>query len=142
MEPAPGGVIEFSATEPPNLTHSQVQVLKVNGTELPTSWSALLQEFLRLAHAGNFGLADIAACAGVPLQAGNVTNNGYSPVLGTDFSLQGQDADDAYKAACKLARWLGIGFYILFRWRDKQGAAYPGATGLLRMVASAGTQPG
>jgi hypothetical protein len=142
MEPAPGGVIQFSVTEPPNLRHSQVQVLKVNGTELPASWSALLQEFLRLAHARDCGLAEIEAHAGVPLQAGNVTNKGYSPVPGTVFSLQSQNADHAYEAAYKLARWLGISFYILFRWRDKQGAAYPGATGLLRMAAAARTQPG
>jgi uncharacterized protein with ParB-like and HNH nuclease domain len=140
-EGAPAGVIEFSVVEPPHLRHSQVQVLKVNGSELPASWSAVLQELLRLAHVRDHGLAEIATHAGVPLQAGNVMTNGFSPVPGTDFSLQGQNADHAYEAACKLARWLGIGFYILFRWRDKQGAAYPGATGLLRMAAAARTHP-
>jgi hypothetical protein len=97
---------------------------------------------LRLAHAHEHAWPQISAIAGVPLRSGTITDNGFAPVQGTDFSLQGQNADHAYEAAYKLARWLGVGFYVLFRWPDTQGAAYPGATGLLRLAASSDTHAG
>ena len=45
------------------------------------------------------------------------------------ISVQGQDANGAWRAACHIAQNLGLPLTVTFVWREKEGAAFPGITG-------------
>lgn len=59
-----------------------------------------------------------------------------SAMLATDvgLSVQGQDANGAWRAALHVAQQLRCPLKVTFIWRDnKDGAAFPGVTGQFSM---------
>jgi hypothetical protein len=57
----------------------------------------------------------------------------FLPELG--ISIQGQDANGAWRAACHIAQKLGLQLSATFVWREKEGAAFPGITGRFSIAA-------
>ncbi len=51
------------------------------------------------------------------------------------MSVQGLPANEAGAALIETARQVGMGLEITFKWRDKDGAAYPTETARLTMLA-------
>ena len=60
---------------------------------------------------------------------GEKSNEGYRFLSDVGLSVQGQDANGAWKAACHVAQQLGRELKAVFIWREKEGAAFPGVTG-------------
>lgn len=53
---------------------------------------------------------------------------------GADLSVQGQDTNAAWKGVVHLSQQLGIPVDVVFLWRHKPRAAFPGTIG--RLVAN------
>jgi hypothetical protein len=60
---------------------------------------------------------------------GAKSDEGYSPLPEYGISVQGVDAHDAWRIAFGLARKLSLPLEVIFEWRDKERAAYPGEIG-------------
>ena len=123
---------QFSANSPPNLTHTKVLSVKLNGKQLREArWNALLLEAIRLAKAKARTNDELRRLVPVNFVHGKKEDDGYHFVADLDLSVQGQDANSAWKGACHIARQLATPIEAEFMWRAKDGAAYPGVTGRL-----------
>ncbi|MGH7109964.1 MAG: T4SS efffector SepA family protein [Stellaceae bacterium] len=125
----------FLAVSPPDLTHTKVLSIKIEGVFLhkPT-WNGLLFELIRRAKAH---LSDDDAKQRliiVNFAHGKKEDDGYSFIPEIGLSVQGQTANAAWKGAFHIARRLSIPIEVEFLWKDKEGAAFPGMIGRLNAV--------
>jgi hypothetical protein len=68
---------------------------------------------------------------------GKKEDEGYRYLSDAHISVQGQDSNAAWKAVFYIAKQLGIPFEVIFTWRAKEGAAFPGVTGRFNYGARA-----
>lgn len=121
---------EFNPYSPPNLRHTKVTTARVAGMPLPNpSWNGLLDEVLRRSFPVFGGFQALDSVASVKMVAGRKTDEGYHYIQEFDFSVQGQDANDAWKCAALLASMVQCPVEVQFVWRTKEGAAFPGTSG-------------
>jgi hypothetical protein len=64
-----------------------------------------------------------------PFAEGEKTSEGFRFLSDVGLSVQGQDANGAWKGACHVAQQLGCALKVTFIWRDKDEAAFPGVKG-------------
>jgi hypothetical protein len=122
----------FSAASPPDLTHTKVLQIKVGGTPLgKVTWNGLLFEMLRRAKSRISNGDDARRLILVNFVSSRKEDEGYRFIPEIGLSVQGQDANSAWRGACHIARQLGIPIEVEFLWRHKDGAAFPGVTGKL-----------
>ena len=123
---------QFNPNTPPDLTHTKVLAIEFGGKALPhgeVNWNGLLNAAVRLAKAKAKTTADLKKLVTVNFVAGQKTDEGYRFLSDVGLSVQGQDANGAWKGACHVAQQLGCKLNTTFIWRDKDGAAFPGITG-------------
>jgi hypothetical protein len=140
VAPAPAGVSDgqnvrtFNPNTPPDLTHAKILGVTFDGKPLGRSddnWNGLLNVAVRAAKARAKSDAEFKELMVVNHVVGDKLNEGYRPLSGTGISVQGQDANGAWRAVCHIAQKLGFQVSIKFAWREKEGAAFPGVTGQL-----------
>ena len=56
-------------------------------------------------------------------------DKGYRYIPEAGLSVQGQDANAAWRAAIHLIKAANMSVDVLFRWEDKEKAAYAGKVG-------------
>jgi hypothetical protein len=123
---------QFSAKSPPNLTHTKMLSGKLNGRyPRETTWNGLLVESIRQAKAKASTNDELRRLVPVNFVHGRKDDDGYHFFPDIDLSVQGQDANAAWKGACQIAQQLGLPIEAEFQWRAKDGAAFPGVTGRL-----------
>lgn len=125
-------VRQFNPNTPPNLTHTKVLAIELNGKLLPrgeTNWNGLLDAAIRTAKAKAKSSVDLKKLVIVNFVEGQKSDEGYRFLSDIGLSVQGQDANGAWKGACHVAQQLGCKLKATFIWRDKEGAAFPGITG-------------
>ena len=123
---------QFIADTPPDLTHTKVLSTEFNGKPLArgeANWNGLLNAAMRLAKAKAKSTADLKKLVIVNFVEGEKSNEGYRFLSDVGMSVQGQDANGAWKGACHVAQQLGCNLKVTFIWRDKEGASFPGVTG-------------
>jgi hypothetical protein len=59
-------------------------------------------------------------------------DEGYHHREGADISVQGQDANAAWRSVLFIAQNLMCSVEVSFLWRNKEGAEHPGKTGSMR----------
>lgn len=126
------GVRVFNPNTPPNLTHAKILGVTFCGKPLgrgQDNWNGLLNAAVREARAKAETDAEFEALMIVNHVKGEKTDEGYRPLPGTGISVQGQDANGAWRAVCHIAQGLGCQLSAKFAWREKEGAAFPGVTG-------------
>ena len=130
---------QFDPLNPPSLTHTKLMVASVAGTPLPNpNWNGLLDALLRHGFS-TFGDYDaLDAISPLNLIKGRKTDEGFHFLSDVGFSVQGQDANDAWRHAVFLAQILGCDVQAQFMWRLKEGAAFPGEIGRLEFVRKTG----
>ena len=122
----------FSATSPPDLTHTKVLSVKLGGTPLTKrNWNGLLFEAIRRAKDRLSSEIDARRLIIVNFVHGKKEGEGYVFIPEVGLSVQGQDSNSAWRGACHIAQKLGIPVEVEFLWRAKEGAAFPGVTGRL-----------
>ena len=127
----PAGVRNLNPNSPPDIRHTKLVKAVFGDQELPNpKWNDLV----RHAHEVAFEATDrsfdkLRTVTAANIHKGKKTVDGYSPVGDLGFSLQGVAANDALRITLGIARKLNIRVEVVFDWRDKEGAAYPGQTG-------------
>jgi hypothetical protein len=124
----------FNPNTPPDLTHAKILGVTFNEEKLgrgQDNWNGLLHAAVRAAKKSCKTSGEFKEIMLVNFVAGEKHDEGYRPVADTDVSVQGQDANGAWRAASHIAQRLGLDLSVKFAWREKEGAAYPGVTGQL-----------
>jgi hypothetical protein len=127
-----GSIRDFDPESPPDLTHTKVLSVNFNKrgfSRSDTTWNTLLNEAISLAKQSVKSDEQLKRLVMVNFVKGKKETEGYRYLADADLSVQGQDANAAWKAAYHIARQLQVPFEVIFTWRTKDGAAHPGVTG-------------
>jgi hypothetical protein len=137
--PNAGGAALFDGHEcdpfaPPSLTHTKVTSASINGEQIERpNWSKLLDRVLTIAMKRSGSFSEVQRIVSVNLYHGKKIDEGYHYLADVGFSVQGQDANDAWRGTAQICRTIGLDAEVHFLWRLKDGAALPGRNGLFRM---------
>jgi hypothetical protein len=129
---------QFNPSAPPDLTHTKVLSLEFAGKEFERSqisWNGLLYAAVREARARTSSAAPFKSLMPVSFVEGVKTSDGYRPLPDIGISVQGQDANGAWRAVRQIAQGLGCHVKVTFAWREKEGASFPGVTGQFSIAA-------
>jgi hypothetical protein len=122
----------FDAVSAPDLKHTKLLSAKLNGASIrEVKWNQLLVEAIRLAKRHANTNDELRRLIPVNFVTGKRETDGYRFYSDIGLSVQGQEANAAWKGAYHIARQLGISIEAEFQWREKEGAAHPGVTGRL-----------
>jgi hypothetical protein len=120
---------KFDPHSPPNLFHTTVR--GEFGATSFSKWNDLLQ----IAHVQAFKKAksfdELRKITRARIENGTKTDEGFHPVPEIGISIQGVDANHAWKHALRLAVYLSIPLKAEIEWRQKDEAAFPGERGCL-----------
>ena len=120
----------YPSFAPPDLTHTKVTFASVGRRALDTpTWNSLLDESVRLARRQLTDFPAVKKISLVNLMEGEKTDDGYHFLQDIGVSVQGQSANDAWRAIAHIARALGHGVQVHFFWRNKEKALRPGEGG-------------
>jgi hypothetical protein len=122
----------FDPFSPPSLRHTKLTGAILAGTELPSpSWNGLVDAIVRLARQRLGSFIALKNAAGVNMVEGKKVDQGYRFLSDINISVQGQDAQDAWRCVAQLANVLKVGVEVYFFWRRNPGAYLPGETATL-----------
>jgi hypothetical protein len=126
----------FDAANPPDLTHTKVLSARLDGTALAKSanWNGLLKQAIRLAKQRSKSIDELKRLVIVNHVIGQKDDEGYEFLADAGLSVQGQDAKAAWRGTAHIAQQLGITVEVIFLWRHKNKAAFPGETGRLAVL--------
>ncbi len=120
----------FDPVTPPNLTHTKVTSAILGGRTLASAnWNRLLDEALREAKKKLGSFDAVRRIAMVNIFNGRKEDEGYHYLDGAGISVQGQDANSAWRGTIQIARNLHCTVEVDFIWRNKEGAERPGEAG-------------
>lgn len=129
-ENGPAGMLRFDPADLPSLTHTKLRRAVLDGRELPRpNWNELARIAIETGLERLGGFEQLSRITDARIVKGTKTDEGYSPLGTTGISVQGADAMDAWRITLGLARKLSMPVEVVFEWREKEGAAHPGATG-------------
>jgi hypothetical protein len=125
-------VRQFNPLVPPNLTHTKILAIELDGKPLgrgEANWNRVLYTMIRKAKARAWRAADLNELMGVNIVEGEKTDKGYRFLPDVGLSVQGRDANGAWRAAYHVAQQLGCQLKVKFVWLEEEGAAFPGVIG-------------
>lgn len=126
------GVRSFNPAAAPNLSHTTPRKAVVAGRSLSkadTYWNPILFAVILEAARRGIGTEDLLTLITVNAVAGRKEENGYRFLEPAGLSIQGQDANSAWKQTYRIASSLGIAVEVVFVWQDSSKAAMPNVTG-------------
>lgn len=129
---AADAVAHYDPASPPNLTHTRPKSIELEHKKFPaelTYWNNLLTHLVRRAADMGKTPDEIKKLVAVNAVVGEKIVNGYKFISEAGISVQGQDADGAWKAIYSLANGLNLPLQVEFYWYDKPEAAQPGGSG-------------
>jgi hypothetical protein len=129
----------FDAVSPPNLAHTKLLSAELCGRPLPPSetyWNSLLLAAVREARKHVNSAEEVRNLVIVNSVAGRKEEGGYKYLEDVGLSVQGQDANAAWKAVHHLARKLGFSVSATFVWYENKKAVFPGVAGRLSVPPS------
>ncbi|KPL04661.1 MAG: hypothetical protein AMK75_00950 [Planctomycetes bacterium SM23_65] len=130
-----GGVKVFDPAQPPDLSHTRILQARI-GAKSAGNWNKLLRAGLAIAVERRRSIDQIRGFADATVEEGVVIERGFHPVPGTGLSTPGVCANKAWEYALQLAKNLNLELRAHFRWREKEGAAFPGQEGVLQWPRS------
>jgi len=125
------GTVSYPADAPPSLTFSKPTAITLEGEQLPKNelyWNLLLFRVIALA-ATKMDEKAFRQALLVNSEQGKHEDNGYRYIPAAKLSVQGGDANLAWKATLHLVKAAGLAVDVDFRWAIKEGAAHPGQLG-------------
>ncbi|WP_370102706.1 T4SS efffector SepA family protein [Bradyrhizobium yuanmingense] len=129
--PLSGGVGSYPADTPPSLTFTKPTAITLEGNDLPKNelfWNLLLFRVIALA-ATKMEERALRQALIVNTRPGKNEGNGFRYIPEAKMSVQGGDANLAWKATLHLAKAAGLSVDVTFRWGNNEDAAYPGQIG-------------
>ena len=125
-------VLQLDPQSHDDLGHTRLISATVNNRELPRpKWNSLMNHLHVLARKRLGSLDAIRRVSGANLKQAKYEKDGYKYEPDGDFSIQGVGANAAWDNSLSVAQALKLGIKVKFEWRDKDGAAHPGETGVL-----------
>ena len=126
------GARRFSPTKPPQLTHTKVVSATFDGKALrPANWNRLLDAAVVHGAKNKADFSNLRRLVPVNIVKGKKEDEGYHYLPSVDISVQGQDANAAWRYAVLVAQAFGCAIEVSFIWRNKDGAEYPGQAGMM-----------
>lgn len=131
---APLGAPGPLSTIAPNLAFTSLSAATIDGKALPPArrnWNGLLLSVIETAATKlppGAALTDLLVANHV---AGQKTDNGYKHLKSVGLSVQGQNANNAWKAVAHLAKAVGLKVHARFTWSQDPKAAKPGQSAQL-----------
>lgn len=126
----------FEAIYPPNLSFTKVLAASFNGKEVePSNWKRLLATSVIFAFKKIGDFEKVRQLAAVNMVEGEKTDEGYYFLPEVGFSLQGTDANTAWRGVVFIAQNLKCSVEVSFIWRNKERAEHPGKPGTMRLYA-------
>lgn len=122
----------FNPAAPPNLTHTKPRSAKVDGIPLPysdTYWNSIWFAVIRRAAARGVSTQDLLDLITTNRQAGRRLDNGFTYIEEAGLSVQGQDANGAWRQTFAIASATGIAVEVVFAWQNNPKAAMPNTVG-------------
>jgi len=119
--------------EMPGLTHTKLLSAKVYNEDIKSpNWNKILLAVMRGAKDKGLSKEQLSVELQINAESHKIEDKGYTfyPELG--LSVQGQSAPDAWKEAQRLADKYSIPVEVKFKWREKDGAQYPGKIGIMK----------
>lgn len=126
--------LNYSAASAPDLSFTTVKHAIVDGAALPPSktyWNNILLAVVVAVAKRGPTTKQIADRLLVNHTMGKKEDGGYRFVPEAQLSVQGQDANGAWKATYFLAREFGVRVEVAFAWQNNPKAANPGLMGNL-----------
>jgi hypothetical protein len=115
-----------------NLAHTRVISATVDGQEIyRPKWNGLMEHVHILARKRLGSFDAVSSASGARLREGRYEDEGFKYLPEADLSIQGVDANLSWDHSLKLARAVGVSVQVIFEWRDKEGAVFPGKRGVL-----------
>ena len=122
---------DYDPAQPPGLAFTTLITASFGGDKA-INWNDLLRVAVRTALVSGQTKHDIMRLTNINVMEEAITDRGYSPLTGTNLSIQGLTADEAWQNALKLAKRLECVIEARFRWRENEKAFHPGVNGVLR----------
>lgn len=122
----------FNPGAAPNLAHTTPRKAIVAGKMLKASatyWNPVMFAVIREAAAQGVSTADLKELITVNCVLGEKSDHGYRFIAEAGISVQGQDANTAWKQTYRVASSVGINVEIEFVWQDNEKAAMPNTLG-------------
>jgi hypothetical protein len=138
--PQVSGFRPFNPDAPPDLSFTTVKSVTIEGVRLgsnETYWNSAMLALVRLAKKRGMSAQQIGAELLVNNVVGQKEDGGYKYVEEAGLSVQGQDANAAWRAARHLASAIDVSLEITFAWQHNPKAAFSGEAG--RFVVKSNT---
>jgi hypothetical protein len=124
---------DFDAVNPPKLAHTKVLAASFDGKPIkPANWNRILDAAVMLAAKKLGDFDKVRKLAAVNIVKGEKNDEGYHFLPDAGLSVQGQDANAAWRGAVFIAQNLKLTVEVSFLWRNKEGAQHPGEPGTMR----------
>jgi hypothetical protein len=137
--PSGSAVRAFNPDAPPSLSFTTVRSVTFEGVRhIPaeTYWNSILNAAIREAARRGKSPSQISELLIVNNVIEEKEDGGYKFIEEAGLSVQGQDANAAWKAAYHLASALGLSIEVKFVWQHNPKAAFPGESGSLFVSTS------
>jgi hypothetical protein len=126
----------LNPASPPNLSHTTVKSVVLNGKIFPAAesyWNALMLAVIR--EAKNLlsaeQVSDLILCNHV---IGKKEDSGYRYLDGVGISVQGQDANNAWRTTYNILKAIKLPAEVTFVWQNNPKAVASGAAGKLTVA--------
>jgi hypothetical protein len=117
---------------PINLRHTRVIRAVIDGSEISQpNWNGIVDEAHMLAFQQGLSAEALIKLTLSNVVKGENNASGFHYLPEVNISVQGVDANLAWRNTLHLAKNLKVPIEIWFEWRDKEGAAHPGEKGKL-----------
>jgi hypothetical protein len=127
-----GSKQSFNPAAPPNLTHTTPKRAEVGGQQLSkanTYWNPIMFAVIAEAAKKGANAEDLLDLLTVPAVKGEKKGAGYRFIPEAGISVQGQDANNAWKQTYRVASSIGVAVQVVFYWQDTPKAAMPNVVG-------------
>lgn len=134
----PASTMAIDGAIPPDLAFTTVQKAEISGVRLPKSganWNGLMIAAIRTA-SKKLALEELDSMLIVNHALGEKVDSGYKYLADVGISIQGQDANNAWKGTFHLLKELKIPCTVEFVWQNNPKAFSPGAKGTFKILAA------
>lgn len=129
----------FGPGSAPDFTHTRVLAAYFAGQETTRpKWNELVRLAHEVALARNLSVDQLKKLTTANICEGAKSDEGFKPAHNFRYSIQGVDANDAWRISYDLARKLKCNVRVEFEWRAKDDAEFPGERGLIEWNADEG----
>lgn len=132
VDSTPEGYRLFDPASPPNLGHTSVLSATVNGQLLKSSdtfWNNIIVAMIKVLAGRGMSAQEIDMTLPSNSEIGQKSGNGYKFIKEAGISIQGLDANNAWRTIYLLSAVAGISVDVKFKWQNKEGVEMPGVIG-------------